>query len=406
MKKFLFLIITVIICSVGIVEAKEINLYLFYGDGCPHCAKEKEYFEELKTKYDDLHITQYEVWYDENNQELLSKVKETLNSTSNYVPYTVIGDKYFIGFNDNTKLQIENAIDDCLQNECIDVVGKVEKGEEVNLDQNKGETEIIEESENEKTSEEENIKDIPIIGKINIKNFSLPIITIVMGLVDGFNPCAMWVLIFLISMLINSKDRKRMWILGLTFLLTSSLIYLLFMVAWLNVAIKMNTIIWLRTIIAIVALIAGFINLRSYYRSIKKDVGCEVVDKNKRKNIINKIKKFTSEKSLFLAIIGIIALAISVNFIELACSAGLPLLFTEILALNELSGMTYFIYILIYILFYLLDDIIIFSIAVITYKVTGISNKYSKYSHLIGGIIMLIIGLLMLFKPDWIMLNF
>ena len=107
-----------------------------------------------------------------------------------------------------------------------------------------------------------------------------------------------------------------------------------------------------------------------------------------------------------MAVAGAITLAISVNFVELACSAGLPLLFTQILALNKLSIPLYALYMTLYIIAYLLDDLIIFIIAMITMKLTGITNKYNKYSHLIGGIIMLIIGLLMIFKPEWIMMNF
>ena len=134
--------------------------------------------------------------------------------------------------------------------------------------------------------------------------------------------------------------------------------------------------------------------------------GCEVVNNDSRKKIINRIKKFTSEKSLILAIIGVIGLAISVNFIEFACSAGWPVIFTNILEMNELSGIENFIYILIYIIFFLIDDIIIFTIAMFTFNIKAISNKYSKYSHLIGGILMLIIGLLMIFAPNILMFNF
>ena len=107
-----------------------------------------------------------------------------------------------------------------------------------------------------------------------------------------------------------------------------------------------------------------------------------------------------------LSIIGIITLAVSVNFIELTCSAGLPVAFTNILGVNNLTTMQYSFYMFLYILFFLLDDLIIFIIAMVTFKVTGISNKYTKYSHLIGGIMMLIIGLLMIFKPEWLMFNF
>lgn len=398
LKKKIVLLLLLLLPT--LVSAKEVNLYLFHGDGCPHCAKEREYLKEIEKEYDDVNIHLYEVWYDTDNQELMAKVKKELNSSTNYVPLTIIGDKYTVGFNDNTKLMIKNNIEKCLKEECEDVVGNVLAGKTAN------ETTIKKEVKEQKKDKEDSIKDLPILGKVDVKKVSLPIIAAVIGLVDGFNPCAMWVLIFLISMLLGTKDRKKMWILGLTFLFTSAFIYLLFMVAWLNVAIKMNTVIWLRITIAIIAIIAAFINLKSFYKGLKKDTGCEVVDSKKRKNIIEKIKKFTLEKSLILGLLGVMTLAVSVNFIELACSAGLPLLFTQILALNNLSKLSYMIYILIYIFFFLIDDIIVFVIAMFTLKITGISNKYSKYSHLIGGIIMLLIGLLMIIKPEWLMLNF
>lgn len=398
LKKKIVLLLLLLLPT--LVSAKEVNLYLFHGDGCPHCAKEREYLKEIEKEYDDVNIHLYEVWYDTDNQELMEKVKKELNSSTNYVPLTIIGDKYTVGFNDNTKLMIKNNIEKCLKEECEDVVGNVLAGKTAN------ETTIKKEVKEQKKDKEDSIKDLPILGKVDVKKVSLPIIAAVIGLVDGFNPCAMWVLIFLISMLLGTKDRKKMWILGLTFLFTSAFIYLLFMVAWLNIAIKMNTVIWLRITIAIIAIIAAFINLKSFYKSLKKDTGCEVVDSKKRKNIIEKIKKFTLEKSLILGLLGVMTLAVSVNFIELACSAGLPLLFTQILALNNLSKLSYMIYILIYIFFFLVDDIIVFVIAMFTLKITGISNKYSKYSHLIGGIIMLLIGLLMIIKPEWLMLNF
>lgn len=398
LKKKIVLLLLLLIPT--LVSAKEVNLYLFHGDGCPHCAKEREYLKEIEKEYDDVNIHLYEVWYDTDNQELMEKVKKELNSSTNYVPLTIIGDKYTVGFNDNTKLMIKNNIEKCLKEDCEDVVGNVLAGKTAN------ETTIKKEVKEQKKDKEDSIKDLPILGKVDVKKVSLPIMAAVIGLVDGFNPCAMWVLVFLISMLLGTKDRKKMWILGLTFLFTSAFIYLLFMVAWLNIAIKMNTVIWLRITIAIIAIIAAFINLKSFYKSLKKDTGCEVVDSKKRKNIIEKIKKFTLEKSLILGLLGVMTLAVSVNFIELACSAGLPLLFTQILALNNLSKLSYMIYILIYIFFFLVDDIIVFVIAMFTLKITGISNKYSKYSHLIGGIIMLLIGLLMIIKPEWLMLNF
>ena len=247
---------------------------------------------------------------------------------------------------------------------------------------------------------------LPIIGEIDAKKVSLPLISIFIGMIDGFNPCAMWVLLFLIGMLFNMKDKKKMWILGITFLTTSAILYLFIMMAWLKVALSFNTVLWLRILIALIALIAGGINIISYLKNIKKDDGCKIVDEKKRKKIFSKIKKITLEKRLILSIIGIITLAISVNLVELACSAGLPLMFTQILSFNNLSMIEYMFYMFLYILFFLIDDIIIFVIAMKTLSIKGISSKYGKYSNLIGGIIMILIGILMIFKPEWLMFNF
>ena len=130
------------------------------------------------------------------------------------------------------------------------------------------------------------------------------------------------------------------------------------------------------------------------------------MDKKGRKKIINSIKKIIKEKSFILALLGVVVLAASVNIIELLCSLGLPVMFTQILTVNEVSKLSQVIYSLIYVLFFLIDDIVIFIIAMKTFEIKAISNKFGKYSHLIGEIIMLIIGFLMIYKPEWLMFNF
>ena len=388
-----------------VVNAKEedtIKLYLFHGDGCPHCAEEIKFLDSIEGKYDNLEIVKYEVWYNNENATLLEKVKSAFDDKRNGVPTTVIGDTVILGYGDGTGSKIERAIEHYREDEYTDYVAKIQDGSFNKDDLKKEENKF--EKEEKKTDEEETIK-LPIFGKVNLKKVSLTSAAVIIGLVDGFNPCAMWILLFLISVLIGMKDRKRMWALGLTFLITSALVYMLIMLSWIQIAVKITAIIWIRNIIAIIALIGAFINIRSYINS-RKNGGCEVVDDKKRKNIFSKIRKFTSEKSFILAMIGIMGLAISVNLIELACSAGLPLVFTELLVLNNTSDFMKFIYTLLYILFFLLDDLIVFFIAMFTMKITGISTKYNKYSHLIGGIIMLVVGVLLLFKPEWLMFQF
>ncbi|MBR2828751.1 MAG: hypothetical protein IKE70_05920 [Bacilli bacterium] len=384
---------------VGFAKENNITMYLFHGDGCPHCAEEMDFIPSLK-KYKNLKIKKYETWYNEENADLLKKVLEAYSINRIGVPATIIGDTIIMGFGEGTGNRIERAIEYYSNHPYIDQVSRIQKGtfknEEFNPD-----NDFMKE---EKEKQEDLTVTVPIFGKVNLERVSLLTASVIIGFIDGFNPCAMWVLLFLISILLGMKNRKRMWILGLTFLLTSAVVYLFIMLSWLQIAVKITTVIWIRNIIAIISLIGGIWNLRSFFKS--QDSGCEVVDDKKRKNIIKKIRKFTSEKSFILALLGVMGLAVSVNLVELACSAGLPLVFSELLVLNHVSDSMKFLYTLLYIVFFLIDDIIVFLIAMFTMKVTGISTKYNKYSHLLGGIIMVIIGLLLLFKPGWLMFQF
>lgn len=424
MKKILkFLIVFAIFLLLPVsakADEKVINIHLFYGNGCPHCAAEEEFLTDYLKDRTDVKLYKYEVWYDSHNQELLSKVQKEMGTTNkNGVPFTVIGKKTIVGYADGvTDEQIKDAINYYLNNDYRDyageITGKVKKTE-VKEDTTKDESKTEDKKEN-KIEKADDTKDsdqtdenvtVPVLGKINAKKVSLPILAVVLGFVDGFNPCAMWILIFLITMLFNMKDRKKMWILGLTFILTSGIVYLMFMLAWLNLATFISKIAFIRLLIAVIALVVGLVNVYKYIDSLKKkDEGCDVVDKKDRKKIMEKIISITHEKKFIIALLGIMVLAASVNIIELMCSIGIPLLFTQILAMNNLSTFSYMIYMFIYIFFFLIDDIVIFVISMVTLKVTGLSTKYTKYSHLVGGIIMLIIGLLLIIKPELLMFNF
>lgn len=383
MKKLIFAVF-LFFTSINVL-AYHTDLYFFYDKDCPHCKSEMEFLDSIKDNY-DITYHFYEVTNDKDNSKLLKQVKTSFKLSSNYVPFTVIGDNTVTGFSETAKDRILKYLDMCSNYECTDNVFKIQNGQEI---------------ENKKDNDPK--FNLPFLGEVDVRKTSIPLIAVILGLIDGFNPCAMWVLLFLISVLLNLKDSKRRWILGLTFLITSGLIYLFFMVAWLNVMISMSTVRIIRILIGLFALVFG---IYSIYKFFTFKVGCSVTDKNEKKKIMNRIIKYTKEKSFVLAILGMIFLAISVNLVELACSVGLPVIFTNILAINDLSVLSYAFNLFIYILFYMMDDIIIFLIAMITLKVTGISNNYTKLSKIIGGVVMILIGILMLFFPSILMFNF
>lgn len=360
------------------VSPSKINIYFFYGDGCPHCAKEEKFLDSLLEKYgDNINVYRYETWKDSNNKNYMFAIKALLKKDVNgRVPFTVIGKESFLGYNDYTGEKIENL---------IRVYLELDPEENLIVDRDK--------------------ENIPLLGEVNVKEVSILLVAVILGLVDGFNPCAMWILLFLINMLIGMKSRKRMLLYGFVFLFTSALVYFLSMLG-ISSILSFISVPTVRSIIGLVALGVGAYNIYKFWNTRKEDAGCHVVDSSKRKKIFTKIKKFTSEKNIFIALVGIIALALSVNLVELACSTVFPATFSEILAVNNVDFVTRIFYLAVYTIFYMLDDMVVFLVAISTLTVTAASTKYGKYSSIVCGIIMIIMGILLIFKPEWVMFNF
>lgn len=372
---------------------EEVNLYFFWGKGCPHCAKEEELLKQFKNKYPYLHVYDFEVYTNYKNMTLLQKVAEKLGARVDGVPFTIIGDKYFSGFLESmTPAELADRIEECGDKKCPDSVGEIV-----------GATKPLtpEEQPIENKPREKKIIDVPILGEIDAMDFSLPALTFIIGILDGFNPCAMWTLIFLISLLLGMQNRKRMFILGTAFIISSAAVYFMFMAAWLNLLIFLGFIFWIRIAIAIFAVGGGIVSLREYWKN--KDGACKVTSGESKQKTFAKLKELVNHNSFWLALGGIILLAGAVNLVELICSAGFPAIYTQVLALNNLPTWQYYLYIFGYVFFFMLDDLVVFFVAMITLRMTVLSGKYSRYSNLIGGILMVIIGILLVFKPEWLM---
>jgi hypothetical protein len=366
------------------------HIYFFHAEGCIICAAETKYLDQLEASDPNLVIHRYEIAFSPENQAMLKEIEEILNISIKSTPSLVIGRKVIVGFTKNsTEANIESSLKYFRDNNGKDVIGEllgfVKPGSGVDINIDNG------------------IIKLPFFGEINTKTISLPLLAIVLGTLDGFNPCAMWVLLLLISMLFHLEQSWKRWFLGGLFLLTTAIMYLTFMVAWLNVTILFGTITYLRWLIAAIALIGGGANIRTY---LKTKPGCEVIDDRKRKKLSKRVKEIFSQPVFILASFGVIVLAVSVNLVELICSAGLPVIFTQVLSIQNMTGIEYFMYLLLYLLFFIADDIIIFVIAMKTTQLTGISTKYSRWAHLVGGIIMIILAILMVLKPEWLMLKF
>jgi len=371
-----------------------VNAYVFYGEGCPHCAKERTLLSSIQEKYaDNVKVYEYEVYNNPNNIKLLKDVAQKLNISVDGVPFLIIGDRDYVGFSDSTSPAIiTDRIEYCIDHGCNDKIDSILGIQTKNSN---------EQNVNESIEESDDFFTIPVIGNINAKTISLPLITIIMGVLDGFNPCAMWTLLFLISLLIGIENRKRMWMLGTIFIVSSATVYFLFMSAWLNLMFFIGFITWIRIAIGILAIGAGIYSIRDFF--VHKEATCKITGDEKRRTVFEKLKTITKEKSLLIAGGGIAILAIAVNMVELVCSAGLPAIYTQILSLNSLGIWQYYMYIAIYILFFMLDDLFVFFVSMITLEMTGITTKYARYSRIVGGVLMTIIGILLIFKYEILM---
>lgn len=371
-------------------EERTIHLYYFHAEGCSTCALKTAYLEELIERDSNLVLHSYEIALNEDDQKIARDVGELLGQEIQLTPTLIIGREVIVGFSEgSTETRIENAIEFVRTNNVRDVVGEmlgfVKPNEGVDLVNQ--DTKIM----------------LPFLGEVDAKTVSLPILAIVLGTLDGFNPCAMWVLLFLISMLFHLEEQWKKWFLGGLFLATTGVMYFLFMYSWLSVTILFGTLIYIRWLIGGISIGGGIFNINRYMKMVP---GCEVVDESKRLKIRDKLKSIYSQPVFAFAAVGIVVLAISVNLVELICSAGLPVLFTQILSLNNLSESQSILYMLLYLLMFMVDDVVVFVIAMKTAELTGISTKYARNAHLVGGILMVILGLLMIFKPAWLMLNF
>ncbi|HOY56235.1 MAG TPA: hypothetical protein PLH37_02310 [bacterium] len=407
MKKFLLFLILFFsyflpLSGVKAQAQNKLNIYFFWQQGCPHCASERPFLENLVKQNSAVKLQAFDISSNKDSLDLLIDIGKKLDINISGVPFTLIGENYFIGWYDEqtTGVAIQQAVDLALNSSCRDVIKEIQSPENTTnqIDSNLSE---------ENCEQEENVSrvpqkiNVPLIGEIETKNFSLPLLTIILGALDGFNPCAMWTLLFLISLLLGMKDRKRMWILGMAFIVASASVYFIFMSAWLNLILFIGLVFWVRAIIGLIALIGGGYNLKEYFTS--PIVGCKVTGSEKRQKVFEKLKNITQQKSFYLALGGIILLAFAVNLVELICSAGLPAVYAQVLALSNLVKWQYYLYIFLYIFIFMLDDLFVFFVAMTTLKMTGVTTKYSRYSKLIGGILMLIIGTLLILKPSWLM---
>jgi hypothetical protein len=375
------------------------DIYLFWRQGCPHCEQEIVFLRQLAAAHPAIRVHYFDIGSDAGSRTLLVHIGELLAADISSVPFTVVGDEVFAGYLDDatTGEVIRQRALTCLANPCPDSVQPFLSAA------SPGSTPVAKPSARAPPSTREIPASIalPLLGEVATKNLSLPMLTVVLAALDGFNPCAMWTLMLLLGLLIGLQDKRRRWILGSAFIVASAVVYFLFMAAWLNLFLFLGMLLWVRLAIGLVAIAGGSYYLRTFL--LKRDEVCAVTAPARRRRIFDRLRQLSQQEQFWLALSGIILLAFAVNLVELLCSAGIPAVYTRVLTLSDVPVWQYYLYLLLYIFIFMLDDLIVFFTVMKTLEVTGLSTRYARASHLLGGIVLVVLGALLLLRPEWLM---
>ena len=372
-------------------NSETVRAYVFSQEECPHCARAIAALEAMATTDPALELIRIELGRDAANDAAFVQAIETYALPRAAVPLVAIGGQAFVGYTSGggSDALYRQAIVTCRAGDCPDVVGPL-------LAQVPAADAAI--AARPAAGALPDTLNLPLLGEVRTRDLSLPVLTVVLAGIDGFNPCAMWVLVFLIGLLLGLKDERRMWTLGVAFLLGTAVVYFAFLAAWLNLVLILGAIVWVRALIGLLAIGVGTYFLREYWTN--PDPTCRVTRSGQRQRIVAAFRSVVTQNSLALSVLGIVALAFAVNLIELLCSAGLPAVYTQVLALSQLPQWGYYGYLALYVLVFLIDDLVIFATAMIAVKVTGLTGAYARASHLIGGLVLLVIGAVLILRPE------
>lgn len=382
-------------------ELRDVDVYLFWRDGCPHCERAIEYLHRLEAQQPQVRLHEFEVSRNAANRAALIAYADKRKIEDLAVPFTVVGDEVLVGWGGEefSGAPLKARIQACSRIACADSLGPMLRAAGLlsgSAGAAQGEAPVAP-AVSRRSALPETIR-LPFVGELRLATLSLPLLTVLLGGLDGFNPCAMWTLVLLIGLLLGMKDRARMWILGSAFIGASAAVYFLFMAAWLNALLLIGMVLWVRALVALVALGAGFYYLREYF--VNPELVCKVTGAQSRRRVTERMRSLVAERRFWISLGGIVALAFAVNLIEFFCSAGLPAVYTQVLALSQLPTWQYYAYLALYILVFMLDDLIVFVVAMKTLEVAGMTTRYVRLAHLVGGVALLAIGALLLLRPE------
>ncbi len=379
MKKFIFAVFVFIflfgVFDFALAQENQVEINFFYSSTCPHCAKEERFLDGLQKEYSEIKINRFLV-SNRDNVELLKEFYKEYEVPVEYygmVPTTFTDNKYFIGFNEEIEKSIEDCILECKANKTSEDVSIINLEGNINL---------------------------PIIGDINVKKYSLPVLAVLLGALDGFNVCSLGALVLILGLVLALGSRKKTLLFGGLFIVTTAIVYGFLIVIWYQIfSFLVSYIKIMEILIGFLGIGGGIYFLRQFIRFKKYGPACEM---SAGDSMISRFssrfqQSFKESGNIILLLGSVLLFSGIITIVEFPCSAVVPVAFAGVLAQSGLSTFQYLLYIAIFLVFYMLDEIIVFLIAFFTMKIWLASSKAITWITLLEAIILFILGIYYIF---------
>ena len=375
------------------------TVFLFGRDDCGFCKEEIAFLNDEELVWEYRNVVD-----DEAAKAEFDAITEK-HSLSKVTPVTVIGGVVLQGYNgeETTGQRILDAVASEEGTPYVTLAEHIASAPSVDVIAGKGCDENGVECNTDLIGTY--IFDLPFVGIIDLKTLSLFSLSALLGTIDGFNPCAMWVLITFLVLLTQAGSRKKMIVLAGLFVLAEAIMYNLILNVWYKTwdFVALDQIV--TPLVGVLALGGGIFFLYRWYKNRKVALVCDVSSIDQQTKTINRFKKIVQQPLTLGTIAAVLVIAFSVNIIEFACSIGIPQAYTKILELNMLTFMERQFYILVYTIGYMVDDLIVFGLAIWGFsKLEAHGHKYAQLSLLIGGVLMLVLGAILAFNPSLLVL--
>ncbi len=365
----------------------EADLVLFWGDGCPNCEAERAWLTLVEEQYPDLTISQYEVWNNAGNRDLFLAEAKRLGFTPGSVPTTIVGERVWIGWSDQIRQDMAAA------------VAQISRGQEprAGVYGTAGAGTCSQEEALCSVGQSDQLIDVPLVGEVSLGGRSLVVSTLIIGFVDGVNPCSLWVISVLLAIVLRTGSRRRVVAIGSTFLVVTAGMYALYMAAIYSALAVVGFIGAIQIAVAIVAVVFGVVSVKDYF-ALKKGLSFTISDSAKP-GIYQRMRAAAGHRQLIPALAATVVLAVAVSLLETPCTAGFPVLWTGMLQANGVGAVETAGLFLAYMVPFLLDEILVFAVAIATMRAMKFQEKHGELLKLYAGVTMLVLAAVMVVDP-------